>query len=123
MSLKDAYHQKMEAQLEEQQARLNLLKAKAKRAVAEGRILAYEELGEADAKMSAAKEHLKKLAHSSEAAFKEMKTGMEAAWQDLKVAGQNAAKHYKDSPAEAESPGTTGPIGNPTASASPPPAT
>jgi hypothetical protein len=122
MSLKDAYHQKMEAQLEEQQARLNLLRAKAKRAVAEGRILVYEELGEAEEKLSHAKAHLKKVAHSSEAAFKEMKTGMEVAWQDLKSACQNAAKHYKDpaSPA-ADSSATASPSGDPTTAAAPPP--
>jgi hypothetical protein len=96
MSLKDAYHQKMEAQLEEQQARLELLKAKAKRALAEGKIIAYEELADAEQKMAAAKGHLKNLAHSSEAAFKEMKGGMESAWHELWSACQNAAKQYKD---------------------------
>ena len=58
MSLKDAYREKMEAQIEEQRARLELLKAKAKRAVADVKIMAYEEIGDADAKLDALKAKL-----------------------------------------------------------------
>ena len=42
----------MEARLAEQQARLDLLKARAKLAVADGKIMAYEELADAEQKTS-----------------------------------------------------------------------
>ncbi len=95
MSLKDAYRQKMEARLAEQQARLDLLKARAKLAVADGQIMAYEELADAEQKLASAKAKCKELAHASEAAFHEMKTGMEQAWDALKNAAQKAAQKYK----------------------------
>jgi len=98
MSLKDAYREKIEARLAEQQARLDLLKAKAKLAVADGKIMAYEELADADKKLDSAKVKLKELAHASEGAFQEMKTGMENALDALKAAGQKAAQKYKSSP-------------------------
>ena len=95
MSLKDAYRQKMEAKLAEQQARLDWLKARAKLAVADGKIMACEELADAEQKLASAKAKFKELAHASEGAFQEMKMGMEQAWDALKSAGQKAAQKYK----------------------------
>jgi len=95
MSLKDAYREKMEARLAEQQARLDLLKARIKLAEADGKIMAYEELADAEQKLAAAHVKLKELAHASEGAFKEMKAGVEKAWDALKTAGREAAKKYK----------------------------
>ena len=95
MSLKDAYREKMEARIAEQQARLDLLKARAKMAAADGKIMAYEELADAEQKLAAAKAKLKDLAHASEGAFKELKAGMEKAWDALQTAGREAARKYK----------------------------
>lgn len=95
MSLKDVYRQKMEAKLAEQQARLDLLKARAKLAVADGKIMAYEELADAEQKLIFAKVKLKELSHASQGAFQEMKTGMENAWDALKSASKKAAEKYK----------------------------
>ena len=94
MSLRDAYRQKMEAQLEEQRARLELLKARAKRAVADGKIMAYEELADAEQKLASAKARLKHLATSSEGAFDELKSGVESAWKDLTEACRKAAGKF-----------------------------
>jgi len=55
MSLRDAYQQRIEAQIEEQKARIDILKARAKRAMADGKIMGYEELADAEQKI----EHLK----------------------------------------------------------------
>ena len=95
MSLKDAYRQKMEAKLAEQQARLDLLKARAKLAVADGKIMAYEEVADAEQKLASAKVKLKELAHASQGAYQEMKGGMEQAWDALKSASLKAAQKYK----------------------------
>ena len=91
MSLRDAYREKMEARLAEEQARLDLLKARAKIVLADSKIMGYEQLADAQQKLDTAKTKLKALAHSSEDAFKEMKTGMEAAWAALKESGKKAA--------------------------------
>ena len=85
----------MEAQLEEQRARLELLKAQTKRVVADGRIMAYEELAEAEQKLESAKGKLKELAHTGESAWEEMKTGVEKAWNDLTEASKKASAKFK----------------------------
>ena len=95
MSLKNAYREKMEAQLEEHRARLDLLKAKAKRAVADGKIMAYEELAEAEAKFTTAKARLKELGSASEGAWETMKGGIDSAWKDLADSCKQAADKFK----------------------------
>jgi len=96
MSLKNAYREKMEAQLEEQRARLELLKARAKVAIADGKIMAYEELADADQKLDALKARLKQLADAGGDAWQEMKGGVEKAWGDLSESCKNAARKFKD---------------------------
>lgn len=95
MSLRDAYRQKMEGKLEEERARLDVLRAKAKQAVADGKIMAYEELVDAEAKLESAKTKLKELGTASEGAFEELKTGVEGAWASLKSAGEKAVEKFK----------------------------
>lgn len=96
MSLKNAYYEKMAAQWEEQRARLELLKAKAKIAVADGKIMAYEELADADQKLAALKAKLKKLGDAGGDAWQEMKGGIELAWDDLSASCKNAAQKFTD---------------------------
>jgi hypothetical protein len=98
MSLRDAYREKFEAQVEEQRARLELLKAKAKRAVAEGKILAYEEIGDAEQKLAAITTKLKALGTASEGAWETMKDGIEKAWADLTDSCKKAAAKFKAHP-------------------------
>jgi prophage DNA circulation protein len=96
MSLKNAYREKMEAQLEEQRARLELLKAKAKVAIAAGKIMACEELADADEKLDALKAKLKNLTDAGGDAWQEMKGGFEKAGGDLSESCKNAAQKFKD---------------------------
>jgi len=96
MSLKDVYREKLEAQIEEQRARLELLKAKAKRAAADVKIIAYEEIGDSDAKLDALKGKLKELGNASGDAWQEMKGGIEKAWEDLTVSCKKAAHRFND---------------------------
>lgn len=95
MSLKNAYREKMEAQFDEQRARLELLKAKAKHAVADGKIMAYEELADAEGKLAAAKASLKELGTASEDAWQELKGGVEKAWSALTDSCSKAAEKFK----------------------------
>ncbi|HEX3716618.1 MAG TPA: hypothetical protein VH595_01510 [Verrucomicrobiae bacterium] len=95
MSLRDAYRQKLEARLEEHKARLELLRAQAKRAAAHTKILAYEELAGADQHLGQAKAKLKILADASGGAMAEIKTGVTRALSDLKTASKRAADHLR----------------------------
>lgn len=95
MSIKDAYREKIEAQIEEQQARLKLLRAKARRAAADVKIAAYEEIGDADAKLAALKKKMTELGRAGEGALKDMKAGVEKALSDLAKSGRKAAHRFE----------------------------
>jgi hypothetical protein len=95
MSLRDAYREKIEAQLQAERASLDLLKAKARLLAADGKILAYEELADAEHKFESTKARLKELGTASEGAFEELKLGVEGAWTSLSQAAQNAADKFK----------------------------
>lgn len=66
MSKKDVYRQKIEAEIEEQKARLSVLKAQAKQKIADGKLGAYEEIEKLESKLEGAKSTLKNLKDSSE---------------------------------------------------------
>jgi hypothetical protein len=95
MSLRDAYQQKLQAHLQEHKARLDLLRAKAKRAAAQSKILAYEELGNADKHLADAKAKLRTFADAGGGAFAEIKSGVSRALTDLKTASKRAADHLR----------------------------
>jgi hypothetical protein len=95
MSLRDAYQEKLEARFQEQKARLDLLRARAKRAAAHSKILAYEELANADSHLTEAKAKLKTLADAGGSAMAELKSGVSRAFADLKTASQRAAEHLR----------------------------
>jgi hypothetical protein len=90
MSLRDAYRQKLEAQIEEMNARLALARAQAKKFAAEGKIAASRELADAESKLAAVKEKLAALGNASEGAWSEMKVGVERAWGELSDAAKRA---------------------------------
>jgi hypothetical protein len=95
MSLREAYQQKLEAGLQEQKAKLDLLRARAKRAAAHGKIIAYEELANADQHLAAAKTRLRAAAGVGGQAIAELKSGVTRAYSDLKTASQRAADHLR----------------------------
>ena len=70
MSKEDSYRQKIEAEIEEQKAKLEVLKASAKKRMAEGKISAYEEVDKLEKKLEEAKENLKNLKNSGEETLK-----------------------------------------------------
>jgi hypothetical protein len=94
MSLRDAYREKLEAKLEEEKARLDLLKAQAKRAMAEGKIMGYEELADTEAKFDRMKARLMDFSAASGDAWKEMKDGLDKAWTELSEAGKRASARF-----------------------------
>ncbi|HUD47352.1 MAG TPA: hypothetical protein VMR33_11005 [Candidatus Baltobacteraceae bacterium] len=95
MSLRDAYQQKLEARFQEEKARLDLLRARAKRAAAQTKILAYEELANADKNLADARAKFKSLAAVGGGAMSELKSGLSRAFADIKTASQRAADHLR----------------------------
>jgi hypothetical protein len=90
MSLRDAYRQKLEAQIDELNARLMLARAKSKKLAAEGKIAAAEELADFEKKLAAVREQLTALGNATEGAWSEIKVGVEKAWGDLRDAAKRA---------------------------------
>ncbi len=80
---KEAYRQKLEAQIDEQSAKLEVARAKAKGGAADVRLEAEKQIGVLDEKIDAAKAQLSKLADAGEDAWEGLKDGVENAWEDL----------------------------------------
>jgi hypothetical protein len=99
MSLRDAYKQKLKAQFEEQKARLGALKAHAKRVAADGRIVAYEDLAQAERRLEQFASKVKKTAGAGWEALGEVRQGMDKALDDLSVSTKRAAARFSESTA------------------------
>ncbi len=98
MKLRDAYRQKFEAQIEELNARLAVMRAQAKRLAADAKIAAHEELADTDRKLAALKTRLAELRVSGDDAWQDMKGGVESAWTDLHKAAKQAMKRFGAKP-------------------------
>jgi hypothetical protein len=94
MSLLDAYRQRLEAQIQEHKAQLDLLKARARRVAAQSRIVGYEELAEADKHLEHLKAKFDELKGAGGGALGEIKTGVKKALADLKASTKKAAQHF-----------------------------
>ena len=86
MSTKEAYKQKIEAEVELAQAKLAELKAETKNSAADVRIEYENQIEELDQKIGATKTKLKELSEASEEAWEHMKSGVENAWNTLSAA-------------------------------------
>ncbi len=96
MSTKDAYKQKIEAEVELAQAKLAELKAGAKNASADARIGYDKQIGELEQKLDATKEKLKELGEASEDAWEHLKEGAEHAWDKLSSAVRETSEKLKN---------------------------
>lgn len=95
MSMKDVYQKKLEAQLQEWNAEIEKLKAKARKAEANTQAKYQEKLDEISRKQDAAKAKLAELQNSSEKAWEDLKSGIENAWKNLEDAVKSAASYFK----------------------------
>ena len=96
MSTKEAYKQKIEAELELAQAKLTEIKAQAKISTADVRLKHAKQVDEIEQKVSTMKARLKELCESSEEAWEQLKGGVESAWSALSASIRNAAAKFKD---------------------------
>jgi hypothetical protein len=96
MSTKEAYKQKIEAELELAQAKLAEFKAQAKISTADAHIKHAKQVEEVEQRVGATKAKLKELGDASEEAWEQLKDGVESAWGALSIAIRNAAAKFKD---------------------------
>jgi len=83
MATKEAYRKQLEARLEQWDAQLDLLAARAKKATADAQVDYENELGALKRQRERALETLSELAKSGEGAWDDLKVGAERAWDDL----------------------------------------
>jgi chromosome segregation ATPase len=94
MSMREAYQQRMEAQLKELSATITLLKAKADRARAEAKVTYCKELDGLHSKLMAIRGELQELKAADEA-WDELRARLERAWGELKKGYDSAASQFR----------------------------
>jgi uncharacterized coiled-coil DUF342 family protein len=94
MDDKSAYKQKFEARLKQWAAEIDKLEAKAAEARADARLQYQSQIKELRGKQDEAVEKLQKLSAAQGEAWKDLKSGVESAWDALGKAVQNAASRF-----------------------------
>jgi len=92
---KQIYEQKVQAQLDQWNARIDELKAKAEQKDAEARINYQHQIEELQSKRDAFEQKLQELQKSSEDAWEEISKGVETAWNDLGKSLEAAVSKFK----------------------------
>jgi len=95
MGMKEAYQQKLEAQLDEWKADINKMKAKADKADADTQLAYYKQIEELRSKQESAQEKLKALKEAGDDAWEDLKAGMDSAWDSLGNALKSATSRFK----------------------------
>lgn len=95
MPTKEAYKKKLEAQLDEWDAKIDVLKAKANKADASARVEYQETIEDLKKKRAVAKDKLQELREASSEAWEDLKEGLEQVWADLGAAIKSASSRFK----------------------------
>ena len=95
MDSKEAYREKLEAQMREWSAKIDLLKAKADQAEAEAKIEYSKAIEDLRRRKEALQTKFRELQNASDAAWKDIKAGTERAAADLRDALQSALSQFK----------------------------
>lgn len=90
-----AYEEKLDAQLEEWNAQIALLKARADKAKAEVKIEYYKTIEALQRRQDEARTKLDELKTAGDEAWEDLKTGAEKAWDEVKTAFHSAASKFK----------------------------
>lgn len=96
MGKKEAYKQKIEAELELVQAKLAEFKARSKIYAADVRIKYIEHVDELERMYDATKVKLKELDEAGEEKWEHFKDDVESAWHTLNTATKDAIAKFKD---------------------------
>jgi predicted ATP-binding protein involved in virulence len=95
MSKREAYEQKLEAQLKEWKIDIDKMKAKADKADAQARLEYYKKIEELRTKQEAAQKKLTELKAAGEDAWEDLKAGIDLAWGSLGEAVKSARSRFK----------------------------
>lgn len=95
MNMKEAYLQKIEAQMEEWRSEIDRMKAKAAKADADAKLQYDEKILELRTKEKAAQEKLTELKNAGEDAWEDLKAGVEIATASLGEALKSASSRFK----------------------------
>jgi hypothetical protein len=95
MGMREAYQDKIEAQLKEWQARIDVLKAQAEKAAADEKAEYYADVEALRARQQEVRKKLDELRAASEEAWEDVRTGVETAWSDMKHAVERAADKFR----------------------------
>ena len=95
MSLKQAYEQKLKAQLDEWRTEIDKLKARADKAEADVQLEYYKQIETLREKQEAARDKLGELEHACEDAWEDLKAGVDSAWDDLRDSVKSATSRFK----------------------------
>jgi len=90
-----AYEEKIDAQIKEWNAQIDLLKAKADKAKAEAKIDFYKTIDALQRKQNEARTKLQELKTAGDEAWEDLKTGAEKAWAEVKAAYHDASSRFK----------------------------
>jgi len=85
---REAYQQKMEAQLKEWGARIDTLKARAEKATADARSELHKKIDALGDLESRARKQLEKVRGASKEAWQDVKGGLEDAWNQIATAAE-----------------------------------
>lgn len=94
MNKKQAYEDKLQAQFDEWNAKIHLLKAKAEKAQADAKVDLYETIEELEKKRTEAKARLRELRHASSDAWEDLKEGIEQSCSRLSNAIKEALSRF-----------------------------
>ena len=95
MSMKEAYVQKLQAQFDDWDADIRKLKAKANNAKADAQLDYYKQIESLREQQLQAQKKLNELRLAGEAAWRDLKAGMENVWDSMDRAVKSAASHFK----------------------------
>jgi hypothetical protein len=95
MDKRKAYQEKLDAQLQEWNAQIDLLRAKADKAGAEAKIEYYKMIESLQRKQDGIRTKLQELKGASDEAWEDLKSGAEKAWAEVKAAFDVASSRFK----------------------------
>ncbi len=95
MTAKEAYKQKIEAEVELAQAKLAELKAQAKNSAADANIKYATQIEELEHGVEATKVKLKEMGNAGDDNWERIKDGVESAWSTVSAAVRDAAAKFK----------------------------
>ena len=96
MSARDAYKQKLDAEIELAQAKVAELKAHAKNLAADARIKYERMIDDLERLLDSTKNKLRELGSSTDGAWEQLKGGVESAWDDFSASMGKVASKFHD---------------------------